>query len=89
MILPAMLITFISTQLNTGTYNKRLIGHIRHFTAMSAMEYMRMIGLERWIVRCWNMIDALSAWAQKRAHPTCLASNTNEKYCDDEECYWQ
>jgi hypothetical protein len=59
MILPAMLITFISTRLNTDKYNKQLTGLIRHFTAMSAMEYMRMIGLERWIMRCWNMIDAV------------------------------
>ena len=45
MILPAMSITFISTRLNTGMYNERRIGLIRHFTVMCAMEYMRMIGV--------------------------------------------
>ena len=58
MILPAMSIKFISTRLNTGMYNVRLIGLIRHFTAMCAMGYMRMTGLLRWKVRCWGMINA-------------------------------
>jgi len=58
MILPAMSITFISTRLNTGMYNVRLFGLIRHFTAMCVMGYMRMTGLLRWKVRCWGMINA-------------------------------
>ena len=42
-----------STLLNTGMFNVRLIGLIRHFIAMCVMGYMRMIGLLRWKVRCW------------------------------------
>jgi|GEM_PF-7046789 len=58
MILRAMSITFISTQLNTGTYNVRLTGLIRHFTVIYEMGYMRMTGLLRWKARCSEMIDA-------------------------------
>ncbi|MFZ1548126.1 MAG: hypothetical protein WAT12_13675 [Candidatus Nitrotoga sp.] len=58
MILPAMSITFIPTRLNTGMVNVRLIGLIRHFTAMCVMGYMRVTGLLRWKVRCRGMIDA-------------------------------
>ena len=47
MILPVMSITFISTRLNMGMHNVRLIGLIRHFTAMCVMGYMRMTGLLR------------------------------------------
>jgi len=59
MTLPAISITFISTRLNTATYNKLPIGHIRHFIAMCVMGYMRMTGQVRWKVRCWNMIDGI------------------------------
>jgi|GEM_PF-5941250 len=58
MILPTMSITYISTQLNTGMYNVRLIGLIRHFIAMCVMGYMRMAGLLRWKMCCWDLIDA-------------------------------
>ncbi|CAH1078519.1 REP-associated tyrosine transposase [Candidatus Nitrotoga sp. 1052] len=44
----AMSITFISIRLNADMYNVRLIGLIRHFTAMCVMGYMRMTGLLRW-----------------------------------------
>ena len=58
MILPAISITFISTRLNTGMVNVRLIGLIRHFAAMCVMGYIRMTGLLRWKARCRGMINA-------------------------------
>jgi hypothetical protein len=41
-----------------GMVNVRLIGLIRHFTAMRVMGYILMTGLLRWKVRCWGMINA-------------------------------
>ena len=61
MTLPAMLITSITTQLNTGMSTTQLISLIQHFTAMCVMGYMHMTGQVRWIAWSWGMIDAAHA----------------------------